>query len=471
MGKKNIRLTEKDKEDELKQDLKEVSKRQGRLTNFPPPKKELEFAHKPEDEEIDVKLKPFNIGYEEEIHNGLNYGKPIRLFNQIWLTVDLPVEPDLYSPQVQIPPEWRIPTLDDYKELIKCSGDNDNAKILLTHKRLLNMNKSYQYITKNRVFPDTYDGHDKKAWKYYCIAFDFEDKEEKKEQLEHENIDIKKNKQNLIDDTIVSEYKDNEERNIENIELKKKGIKKSDLINPDDKEAEMIFELNPYSIFLNNIEEENGVENKINEEQINEENDEKKNKRKKEDLYRLFKKSIKNSKFKLNPQLIFDVNTFKFKKTLHCKLIADNDYVPTLLFKCPLVIEAGYRGFFEVPFIYNITTFEWVFNDRFCQERCQTSDKFVSCHIFNKPGEYKIDLYIRLFEFREYHLTRKVWVIPEIVHYEPQIIDGINYRQPIKIGNKIWLDRDIPSYVIIKENKGKVVNLKRGKRPGVNGEN
>ena len=31
-----------------------------------------------------IKLKPFNIGYEEEIHNGLNYGKPIRLFNQIW---------------------------------------------------------------------------------------------------------------------------------------------------------------------------------------------------------------------------------------------------------------------------------------------------------------------------------------------------------------------------------------------------
>ena len=98
-----------------------------------------------------------------------------------------------------------------------------------------------------------------------------------------------------------------------------------------------------------------------------------------------------------------------------------------------MVIEAGYRAFFEVPFIYNITTFEWVFNDKHAQERNQTSDKSMSCHIYNKPGEYKVDLYIRLFEFREYHLTRKVWVIPEIIHYEQQIINGINYGQPINL--------------------------------------
>ena len=162
------------------------------------------------------------------------------------------------------------------------------------------------------------------------------------------------------------------------------------------------------------------------------------------------------------------MNTFNFKKTLRCKLISDDNYISKLLFKCPLVIEAGYRSFFQVPSIYNITTFEWVFNDNYCRERFETSDKFIACHIFNKPGEYQVDLYLRVFEYREYKLSRKVWVIPEILYYKLQVINGINYGQPIKIGNQIWLDRDIPSYV---NYKGHVVNLKRGKGPGVKGEN
>ena len=62
--------------------------------------------------------------------------------------------------------------------------------------------------------------------------------------------------------------------------------------------------------------------------------------------------------FNIIKKYIFDVNTFKFKSTLRCKLISDNTYAPTLSFKCSLVIEAGYRAFFEIPFIYNITTFE-----------------------------------------------------------------------------------------------------------------
>ena len=460
MGKKNYKLTDKDKEEELKQDLKEAEKRQGRLANFNPPKKELEFEHKQEEEEVDIKVKPFNIGYEEEIHNGLNYGKPIRLFNQIWLTVDLPVEPDMYHPLVQLPPGWRIPSLKDYEQLIKYCGDNDNAKILLTHKRLLNMNKSFQYITEDKVHPDIYDGHNDKAWKYYCIAFDFEDKEEKQDHIDLDNI--KKDRKNIVDDTIVSEYKDNE-NNPDEINVEK-GIKKSELINPDDKEAEMIFELNPYSVFINTTQDNKIKNEKKEEDKLIGENDN----NEKEDLYKLFKKNIKNKKNKLNPQLIYNVNTFKFKKTLHCKLIADNNFISTLSFNCPLVIEVGYRAFFEVPFLYNISTFEWVFNDKYCDDRFQTSDKFSACHIFNKTGEYKVDLYIRLFEFREYHLSRKVWVIPEIIHYEQEIINGINYGQPIKIGNQIWLDRDIPNY---SNYKGEIVNLKRGKGPGMHGEN
>ena len=177
MGKKDYRLNEQDKEDELKQDLKEAEKRQRRFVKFNKLKKEVEFDHHPEKEENNLLEQPYSLGYEDEIHNGLNYGKPIRLFNQIWLTVDLPVEPDVYLPQVQIPPGWRLPSLKDYQELFKFCGDEKNAKIILTHKKLLNMNKLFQYITTNKVHEDYFDGHYKNAWKFFCIAFDFEDEE------------------------------------------------------------------------------------------------------------------------------------------------------------------------------------------------------------------------------------------------------------------------------------------------------
>ena len=284
MGKKNYRLTEQDRQDELKQDLKEASKREGRLAKISPLQKESDFDHKPEDEELNLSLKPFNIGYEEEIYNGINYGKPMRLYDQIWLTVDLPVEPDMYCPQVQVPPGWRIPTLKDYQKLIEWCQDNDSAKILLTHKRLLNMNDSFQYITLDKVFPDICDGHNKKSWKYYCIAFDFEDKEE--EQEKRENMDaneIKKKKKNDFDDTIVSEYKKTEE-----YDLKKKGIKKSELINPDDQEAEMIFGLNPYSVYATDTKENKDKKEKEKNKLIEGDNE--------EDLYQIFKRNIKNLK-------------------------------------------------------------------------------------------------------------------------------------------------------------------------------
>ena len=495
MGKKDYRLNEQDKEDELKQDLKEAEKRQRRFVKFNKLKKEVEFDHHPEKEENNLLEQPYSLGYEDEIHNGLNYGKPIRLFNQIWLTVDLPVEPDVYLPQVQIPPGWRLPSLKDYQELFKFCGDEKNAKIILTHKKLLNMNKLFQYITTNKVHEDYFDGHYKNAWKFFCIAFDFEDEEEKKEKEKKENVNdvVKIKKKKIINDTIISEFNDNkEESEDEEDENYKRGIKKSELINPDENDAQMAFELNPFSQVL----KENKNENEKNDDLII--NNNKKNKHSEEDsdkiinkikfknakeLYAILQKNIKkydeNEKEneKIEKEIIFnniikkyvyDVNTFKYKQSLRCKLISDNTYIPSLTFKCPLVIEAGYRAFFEIPFIYNITTFEWEFNDLNSKERLQTSDKSIACHIFEKPGEYTINLFLRVFEFREYTLSKKVWVIPEITYFEPEIIDGINYGQPIKIGSQIWLDRDIPNYLNYKD---EMVNLRRGMGPGVNGEN
>ena len=487
MGKKDYRLNEQDKEDILKQDLKEAQKRQSRFVKFSKPKKEVEFNHQPEKEENNILDQPYSIGYEDEIHNGLNYGKPIRLFNQIWLTVDLPVEPDVYSPQVQVPPGWRIPRMTDYQELFDFCKNEKNSKIVLTHNKLLNMNKSFQYITLNKVYEDYFDGHFKNAWKFYCVAFNFEDEEEKKEKDKKQGIDldIKIKKKKIINDTIVSEfeekensenYNNNEEEDEEN-NLNKKGIKKSELINPDDNDAQMAFELNPFSIVLKEEKKEDSTENdKIKSNLDNDSDNNKKNKIKfktADELHTILEKNIIkgpdneiiNNSFK---KYFYEVNTFKYKPTLRCKLISDNSYIPTLIYKCPLVIEAGYRAYFEIPHIYNLTTFEWQFNDIYCKERYQTSDKSTACHIFDHPGEYKVELFLRVFEFREYVLSRKVWVIPEITYFDQEIIDGINYGQPIKIGSQIWLDRDIPNYLNYKD---EMVNLRRGKGPGVNGEN
>ena len=487
MGKKDYRLNEQDKEDILKQDLKEAKKRQSRFVKFSKPKKEVEFNHQPEKEENNILDQPYSVGYEDEIHNGLNYGKPIRLFNQIWLTVDLPVEPDVYTPQVQIPPGWRVPTLKDYQELFDFCKNEKNSKIVLTHKKLLNMNKSFQYITLNKVHEDYFDGHFKNAWKFYCIAFNFEDEEEKKEKDKNDgiNLDIKIKKKKIVNDTIISEFEEKENEEKENDEEENddnipKGIKKSELINPDENDANMAFELNPFSMITKEEKKENSTENDNELKNKNKSEDDSDNNKKNkikfknaDELHTILEKNIikgpdneiiNNS----SKKFIFDVNTFKYKATLRCKLISDNSYIPTLIYKCPLVIESGYRAYFELPHIYNITTFEWQFNDAYCKERYQTSDKSTACHIFDHPGEYKVDLFLRVFEFREYVLSRKVWVIPEITYYDQEIIEGINYGQPIKIGSQIWLDRDIPNYLNYKD---EMVNLRRGKGPGVNGEN
>ena len=114
LGKKRKKLTPEEIEDWIKQDQKEENKRKGRKAHFSPMQKEVPFRHKePEGKYDKNSSKPFSIGYEDEIYRDINYGKPIRLYDQTWLSYDVPVEPGVYSPKLQIPPGWRIPTLDD----------------------------------------------------------------------------------------------------------------------------------------------------------------------------------------------------------------------------------------------------------------------------------------------------------------------------------------------------------------------
>ena len=391
---------------EISQDEKEERKRKYRMQYIPPLQKEVPFRHREKEEMYDpndIDSKPFKLGYEDEIFNGKNYGIPIQIYNQTWLTFDFPVEPDVKNPRVEIPLGWRIPYKKDYEELIQFAGNNERAKIVLTHEKLLNMNEDYIYITSDKVYGNEFDGYKNDAWKFYCVGFylndddddDEENKEKKKKdgydvimkeqsEYEYENDIVNMKGDNISKDEILdTEFKkkmnESIKRNKNNNKPSKVNVQKLKNKKPntpnlkakmitDDNEIELIFGNNQEMIFLK-LEE---------------------GKKKKED-------EIK--------QLIFKVNTFKNKKILKCKLIANQ--VLDIMFKCPLVIEQGYKAFFEVPNVTNITTFEWNFNDKYCNKKQKKSDKLIASHIFKETGEYTIKLHIILFSCRSFHLEKK----------------------------------------------------------------
>ena len=165
LGIKRKKLTPEEIEDGIKQDQKEEEKRKGRKAYFSPMKKEVPFKHRESEGPYDPNIsKPYSLGYEDEMYRDINYGKPIRFYNQTWLTYDAPVDPNIYGPRVMIPPGWRIPTLKDYKDLFQHVGNNEKLKIFLTHERLLNMKTEYLYITSDKVFPNENNGYNSKAW-------------------------------------------------------------------------------------------------------------------------------------------------------------------------------------------------------------------------------------------------------------------------------------------------------------------
>ena len=222
LGKKRKKLTQEEIEDWLKQDHREEEKRKGRKSPFSPMQKELPFKHKePEGKYDKNSSKPFSIGYEDEIYRDVNYGKPIRLYDQTWLAYDVPVEPGVYCPKLQIPPGWRIPTLDDYKYLFKWVGNNEKIKVFLTHERLLNMKTEYQYITTDKVFPRENNGYSPKAWSYFCIGFNFYDEVEypgieplvPKKKLKIMKIKKEEKKNNNINNNLNQDELNNNDNN------------------------------------------------------------------------------------------------------------------------------------------------------------------------------------------------------------------------------------------------------------------
>ena len=482
LGKKRKKLTPEEIEDGIMQDKKEEDKRKGRKAYFSPMQKEVPFKHKESEGPYDPNTsKPYSLGYEDEIYRDINYGKPIKLYNQTWLTYDAPIEADMYGPRVMIPPGWRIPTLKDYKNLFKfIDNNNEKLKIFLTHEKLFNMKTEYLYITSDKVFPEDYNGYNSKAWAYFCIGFNFYDEIEypgieplipPNKPKKIINIIGNDNNNNIINSNIKEKISENNEPfedaivsddDDDFIKKMKKQLKQNKedygpLVEDDIRKKNRLYTPNfkDNSIY-NELNEIDKRKNYINKENIDDDEEIKNNNNEDEEI----NEDERPKKF------IFSVNTYKYAKKIRCKLIANE--VLDLTFKCPLVIEAGYRSFFEIPKLYNITTFLWNFNDEYSKEIFKTSDKLVASHVFIEPGEYRIDLEIELFSSRVFHLSKKVWVIEEILFGDEIILDGINYGQPIKIGNQYWLDRDILSN---KNYEGKEINLIRGKGPGIHGEN
>lgn len=98
----------------------------------------------------------------------------------------------------------------------------------------------------------------------------------------------------------------------------------------------------------------------------------------------------------------------------------------------------------------------------------EESDKARVVHRFPSKGEYTITLDIILFSNRKYSMSKKVWIIDRYEYGNEEIIDGFNYGRPIKIGNQIWLTKDLKKYLNF---KNQIVSLRRGEGPGKNGEN
>lgn len=126
-------------------------------------KKEEDYIHRDANDDTDV-------GYEDEIYDGENYGKPIRIGKQTWMTYDFGVVPNTTTPRVFCPVGWRTPTVMDYLVLFKHLENNVYAE--LTNVDKLNMDTDKIYVTSTKVNQDQHYGNQDESWIFKCVAFD-----------------------------------------------------------------------------------------------------------------------------------------------------------------------------------------------------------------------------------------------------------------------------------------------------------
>ena len=108
------------------------------------------------------------LGYEDEIHNNLNFGKPIKILNKIWLTYNFKIIPDPSGPKLSInfiPKGWKIPSIQDIIDITK--NTKIEAFYFLTQK--LKMKSSSIYVTSTKSFPGKIIGNDEDSWYFKSV--------------------------------------------------------------------------------------------------------------------------------------------------------------------------------------------------------------------------------------------------------------------------------------------------------------
>ena len=112
-----------------------------------------------------------NLGYEDEYNKNksINYGKPLKINNQVWLTYDCPITTDVNSPLVDIPVGYRIPSIKDYLILFKNLGPENIEK--LCEEGFLNMKKELFYITTTKYNKKLRHGGIIDSWRFKSIGF------------------------------------------------------------------------------------------------------------------------------------------------------------------------------------------------------------------------------------------------------------------------------------------------------------
>lgn len=108
-----------------------------------------------------------NFVVQDQIIDGVNYGKPFVLGNLIFLPGDFSVSRGTTSISPQCPSGYRLPTADEYSALLTALGSS--AYSSLTKTDGYNMQSGKYYMTSTKTYPgDTYGGN-ASAWEFKSL--------------------------------------------------------------------------------------------------------------------------------------------------------------------------------------------------------------------------------------------------------------------------------------------------------------
>lgn len=108
-----------------------------------------------------------NFAVQDQIIDGVNYGKPFVLGNLIFLPGDFSVSRGITSISPKCPSGYRLPTADEYTALLTALGSS--AYTSLTKADGYKMESGKYYMTSTKTYPgDTYGGN-ASAWEFKSL--------------------------------------------------------------------------------------------------------------------------------------------------------------------------------------------------------------------------------------------------------------------------------------------------------------